>query len=205
MMPFLDLNDKIEFCFGDPTVDHTHHLRGSVASVLYLLRRELIETAGYDPNKGDTEQMVDAGGVQRRLFASLILMFTGFDLLAKFQRGDTERVGDRFKAFLKSPDGAGLSPFDAALFWAARNSLVHAFGTLDQRSLAKLKGVVLKGVALGQRKEGTSGGMPDLVTVERHGDYAGIYIDGVFRRLKGSIQRYRDSLHGAGSAPARTA
>ena len=47
--PFADVNDKIAFCFTAPAVSTPQHSRDGVVSVLYLLRRELIETAGYDP------------------------------------------------------------------------------------------------------------------------------------------------------------
>lgn len=106
MATFADLNDKIDFCFDTPTKAPAAHVRGTLASVLYLLRRELIETAGYDPAAGDSEQEVYDGGVKNRLFATLIVTMTGFDLLAKFQFGDKNgEVGKRFLAFLTSPDG----------------------------------------------------------------------------------------------------
>ena len=84
---FADLDDKIAFCFTSPKELPSSHNRDGRVSVLYLLRRELIETAGYNPNVDD-EGAVDAGGIQNRLFVSLIAMFTAFDLLAKFQLGD---------------------------------------------------------------------------------------------------------------------
>jgi hypothetical protein len=102
MVPtFTDLDDKIAFCFGSPNELPERQSRDGRVSVLHLLRRELIETAGYDPNTDD-ENTVEAGGIRRRLFVSLIAMFTAFDLLAKFQRGDEGGVGPRFKAFLTS-------------------------------------------------------------------------------------------------------
>src|SRR5882757_60250 len=89
--PFADVDGKISFCFGSPNDPPEKHNRAGLFSVLYLLRRELIDTAGYDPNL-DTEAKVDAEGVKVRLFISLIGMFTAFDLLAKFQLGDSDGV-----------------------------------------------------------------------------------------------------------------
>lgn len=198
MPTFADVTDKIYFFFDSPTTPPQDHKRDTLASVLYLLRRELIETAGYDPAAGDTEEAIDAGGVQRRLFASLILMFTGFDLLAKFQRGDRGHVRDRFKKFLKSPDGAGMTSSDAELFYAIRNSLVHAFGVPDANMLAKL-GMQHVGISK-ERVVFKSGG---LLVVQGKGDVAVIYIDGVFRTFTHAIQAYHDTLFGSASGPSR--
>jgi hypothetical protein len=90
------LSEQISCFFDRLNTPPSEHNRGGLHSVLYLLRRELIETAGYDPNAG-SESAADAGGIKRRLFASLILMFTTFDLLAKCALGDTGGVAARFK------------------------------------------------------------------------------------------------------------
>jgi hypothetical protein len=200
MTTFADLNEKIQFFFDDPTRPPAGHKRRTLVSVLYLLRRELIETAGYDPASGDDEAKVDTEGVKNRLFASLILMFTAFDLLAKFRFGDKGGVGERFKDFLESPDGAGMPRLDAELFYAIRNSLVHAFGTPDANSLQLLG---MKNVAIESRKEIPPGRIPGLYTVSRKGEVAVIYVDGIFRTLFYTIERYQRTLYGQGSDAAR--
>ena len=93
------LDRKIAWCFSSPNDPPAKHSRDGRFSVMYLLRRELIDTAGYNPD-ADNEDAVDAEGVRNRLFASLIVMFTAIDLLAKFQFGDKNGVGDRFTGFL---------------------------------------------------------------------------------------------------------
>ena len=158
---------------------------------MYLLRRELIDTAGYNPD-ADNEDAVDAEGVRNRLFASLIVMFTAIDLLAKFQFGDKNGVGDRFTGFLTSATGAGMKQDNAELLYAVRNSLVHAFGVPDSDILARLG---LRGVELHRRIEAKDG----LVVVQRktwhpNVEIAVLYIDGVFRVLKASIQNYHEAL-----------
>jgi hypothetical protein len=200
MTPLADTASKILFFFESPNTPQESHQDGTLTSVLYLLRRELIETAGYDPASGDTEDTVDATGVRRRLFASLIVMFTGFDLLAKFQRGDAEGVGERFKAFLRSPEGGDVSSYTADLFYAARNSLVHAFGVPDADALSRLG---MHGVAFDMRRAGVLGDMRGLTVVERQGDFAIIYIDGVFRCWRTAIGRFRESLYGQDAGPKR--
>jgi len=190
---FKDVNEKVTFCFASPNELPARHSRNGRLSVLYLLRRELIETAGYDPNT-DTEETVDARGIKNRLFVSLIAMFTAFDLLAKFQLGDKNGVGKRFVDFLTSPTGAGMDKSNADLFYAVRNSLVHSFGVPDVDALAKLG---LQGVELRRRVATKDGG---LLVVQRKSwstpphTVAELYIDGVFRTLHTAIVNYRAAL-----------
>jgi hypothetical protein len=199
--PFADVNDKIELFFDEPTRPVDHHKRGGLASVLYLLRRELIETAGWDPGRGDDERKVYDAGLKNRLFASLIVMFSGFDLLAKFQHGDSGGVGVRFKAFIESPDGGQLSPLDSKILYGVRSSLVHSFSVPDVDSLAKLG---LKSIGIAKNQEGTFGGVRgvSIVTVQ-DGDKAIVFVDGVFRLWVDAVQHYRESLYGTGSDEAR--
>ena len=199
MRPFADLNEQISFFFDSPNTSSSEHNRGGLHSVLYLLRRELVETAGYDPN-ADSESAADAGGIKRRLFASFILMFTTFDLLAKFALGDTGGVGARFKEFIRSPDGGGMSEQDANLFYAIRSSLVHAFSVPDADSLQRLG---LQSIALGRRKRVDMNGWGAHVVVGRQGDVAVVYIDGVYRTLLDAIEHYHDSLFGSGADDTR--
>ena len=118
-------------------------------------------------------------------------MFTAFDLLAKFQFGDTGGVGKRFTDFLISPSGTGMQQADAELFYAIRNSLVHAFGVPDIDALARLG---LQGVEIHRRTETKDG----LLTVQRKSwsghTVAVIYVDGVFSVLHYSIGNYRNFL-----------
>ncbi len=202
MAPFTDVEDKIVFFFDSPCKKVSEHKRGTFVSILYLLRRELIETAGYDPGVHD-EAVVDASGVRNRLFASLILMFTAFDLLAKFQLGESGGVGARFKQFLQAEDGGRMDPSQAELLYAIRNSLVHAFSVPGLDALQRLG---MTGVALAQRKEFRSAGrLKGLITTSTHGETAVVYIDGVFRELQTAIGSYRDSLYSSDSQGNRAA
>ena len=169
--------------------------------MLYLLRRELIETLGYDPN-ATTEDEVDERGSRNRLFASTILMFTAVDLLAKYTCGEAGGIGDRFKRFLQSPDGGGLAPQEAELLWAVRNSLVHAFGLPDS---GRLSHTGHQAVGIGQRLATTSGGIDGLLVIAHRGDDAVVYVDGLFRVIKHAISRYQETLYGSGATDARRA
>jgi hypothetical protein len=201
MVAFADADDKIRFFFDEPTRAVDDHKRGGLASVLYLVRRELIETAGWDPGKGDDEQKVYDEGVRNRLFATLILIFSGFDLLAKFQLGDAGGVGDRFKRFLASPDGGQVDDLEARIFYGVRNSLVHSFSVPDADSLLKLG---MKSIGIAHNLEGTSGGSRGVSTLTlKSGDTAMVHVNGAFRTWVGAVRHYRESLFGAGSDGAR--
>lgn len=195
----LTVDDKIRFFFEEPHIGLEQHKQDGITSVLYLLRRELVETAGFNPDT-DKESEVAKKGIKNRLFASLILMFSAVDLLAKFMLGDKGGPGERFKAFLKSSDGGQMLAQNADLLYAIRNSLVHAFGLPDEDGLAKLG---LKGVSLGQRKLTENPEWPGLISVESDGDIAVVYIDGVFRILLNCISRYLETLYGSASGPVR--
>lgn len=203
MPPFTDVVEKIYFFFDSPNTPPGDHKKGTLASVLYLLRRELIETAGYDPAAGGSEDRAAAEGVQRRLFASLIVMFTGFDILAKFQFGDKSgEVGKRFIDFLRSTEGPALTETNAKMFYAIRKSMTHAFGVPDADMLQKLG---MTSITVAQRKEQTMGdGTRALVIAEQRGDVAVVYIDGVYSMFKHAVESYHDTLFGAGSADPGT-
>lgn len=161
---FADDDDKISFFFAAPPVLPSAHSRAAVVSTLYLLRREMMDCMGHNPNE-QSEQVADEQGTQHRVFASLSLMFTTFDLLAKFMFGDGGGVGSRFRDFLRSPDGGGLDSPTAAVLWRVRNSMVHAFGLPSTDGVADLN---LSAVSLALRKPATdiSGGFQGLVVAQ---------------------------------------
>ena len=105
-------DERVKFLFDDPRRRIEDHRTDGLCSILYLLRRELLETLGYDPLI-QTEDDARRGGARRRLFASTILMFTTCDLIAKFLLGDRGKVGERFTDFLQHSDAAALSADEA--------------------------------------------------------------------------------------------
>jgi hypothetical protein len=193
------INRTIDFFFTEPSVPHDQHCRGDEFSVLYLLRQELVETQGYNPYQ-DAETTVCKHGARNRLFASLSLMFTGYDLLAKFEQGDRGFVGDRYIAFLRSSDGAGLNYLHAELLYGVRNSLLHSFGVPDDDKLTKLG---VKQIAIVQRKitETTMGAGNSIV--QSNNEIAEVFIDGVYCNFLNTIGHYRDSLFGEGTDECR--
>lgn len=187
------MDDDIEFFFHPPNTPSLHHQRNGQFSVLYLLRRELLETLGFNPDTED-ESSVWTEGPRHRLFASLILTFTAIDLLAKFHQGAEGGVGQRFRAFLTSWEGAQIGRDDAELLWAVRNSLVHSFSGPDSETLSRLG---MSEVVIAQRLiQDTSMG-EGHVFVRSNGVSAVIYIDGVYRLLVSAINTYHMALFGS--------
>lgn len=129
------------------------------------------------------------------------LMFTGYDLLAKFEQGDEHRfVGDRYIAFLRSNDGAQLNYLHADLLYGVRNSLIHSFGVPTDDKLTKLG---IQQIAIVQRKTvETTMGTGNLI-VQSNADTAEVFIDGVYCNFLNTIGRYRDSLYGDGTDECR--
>lgn len=200
MTDFLDDDERVAFFFTDPRTAPAAHSRRGVHSILYLLRRELIETLGYT-RKTDGEDDVSAGGSRHRLFASLILMFTAMDLLGKFMFPDDNRATTRFLKFVRAEDGAGRTEFEVQLLWAWRNSLVHAFGTPAPGDLAAFN---VTTYVLAQRKEPPGAPRVSIVDFDPASGVAALYVDGVFSVLRRAIRAYYESLVGTGSQEQRT-
>jgi hypothetical protein len=171
--------DRVSFFFEAPGSPLETHSVGGRVSTLCLLRRELLDTLGHDP---DTVSEAEAAtrGVQHRPFASSMLMLTVLDLLAKFAYGDASgQVGQRFKRLIEDPNGAGLPPHQAEVFWRVRNSLVHAFGLPHETERA---GLGLQNIGAWRRHRAE----PDICA-EIHDGQALIYVDGVYTRVLRTI------------------
>ena len=76
-------HSDIDFFFAPPQISMQEHTRDGQYSVLYLLRRELLETMGYHPDL-ESEDQAGSEGARNQVVCVLVLTFTGFDLLAKF-------------------------------------------------------------------------------------------------------------------------
>src|SRR6266498_5027963 len=122
--------DDINFFFEDPTVDEKIHeaKKNGRRSVLYALRREIQDCLLDDnENKPIIESDVLLRTSKHRLFATSMMVFSAFDLMAKFYAGedDINKVGARFIDFLKTH--GKLTESSAREIWIYRNSLMHSF------------------------------------------------------------------------------
>lgn len=90
-------------------------------SVLYLLRRDVMQCLGHDPQTGRKLPNI-------ALFPGLMGIFAGLDLLAKFHAGtDRNRAHQRFEEFVHTYFKTVRSDWDKTL-WQLRNSIMHSFG-----------------------------------------------------------------------------
>jgi hypothetical protein len=101
-------------------------------SVLYLLRRDINQCMGIDPNTGGS-------GCSMALWPGAMGMLAGVDLLAKLFKGsDKQReVGERFRCFLK--EFFGMNPDDREVIYQLRNALLHSFGLYSKTETTKTK------------------------------------------------------------------
>jgi hypothetical protein len=98
---------------------------------LYLLRRELVETA-FRVEKIVPESVFARRSIEKRLFATTMLTCAGIDLLGKFLAGhdfdddkkSKSRDGERFMNFCRRYVSNAQSP----KIWELRNSMMHCFG-----------------------------------------------------------------------------
>ena len=130
----MTLDEKIAFFFAPPL---TMQPIGTV-STLHLLRREtqdcLIGTV-----VNEDEVIARAMKESHRLFAALMVLMAGTDLLGKFYAGsdDIGGVGARFKGFAAHymfPNAADPARSSEVLYLGLRNPLLHSF-TLYEKKL----------------------------------------------------------------------
>jgi hypothetical protein len=112
---------RLEFLFRPPTSNPIVPGRNST---LHLIRRECQETM-CNIKRTVPENRFPGSRKPHRMFASVSVICTAFDLLSKFRFGDRS-VGPAFKRVLKKY--GGLSAVEARRIYDARNAMVHAFG-----------------------------------------------------------------------------
>lgn len=117
-----ELNAQIDNFFTLPDADPPPSV-GQI-STLYLLRREMqdcmIGVVG-------AEEHVLQRPTRHRMFASLMVMCAGIDLLARFAARTEKRGGrERFIDFLET--FAGLDREHGEMVLSYRNALMHSFG-----------------------------------------------------------------------------
>ncbi|MBU2857062.1 hypothetical protein HF289_09340 [Acidithiobacillus ferrooxidans] len=91
-------------------------------SVLYLLRRDVYQCMGIDPNTG-----CKTGN--QAIWPGVMAILAGIDLLGKFYAGsdDIGQAGPRFRDYIKKYFN-GIGPQDHETIYQLRNALLHSFG-----------------------------------------------------------------------------
>ncbi len=111
-------NAEIDHFFSDPRILLSPP---RAFSVLYLLRRDIDQCMGIDPNTGCKIKF-------EALWPGTMAILAGIDLLAKFYTGKnaTGNVGERFEEFVR--EFFSLNQADAKTLYNLRNALLHSFG-----------------------------------------------------------------------------
>jgi hypothetical protein len=122
-----NLNEKIDFFFKSPTDEPI----GPNFSYLYLLRRDIFTSLGYDPN---TMKPIN----YRVLWPGLMCILAGIDLLGKYLEGDdiNTSVSFRFKEYYKKYFN---NKENVEIIYQLRNSMLHSFGLYSFTSNKKVK------------------------------------------------------------------
>jgi len=91
-------------------------------SVLYLLRRDVCQCMGIDPNTGNPIN-------KSTIWPGTMAILAGIDLLGKFYAGNDQigQVSKRFKDYVDKYF-TGISCKDKDTIYQLRNSLLHSFG-----------------------------------------------------------------------------
>jgi hypothetical protein len=121
--------EQITFFFAPPVPEQS----GDARSPLHLLRRE-VQDCFIGRFVSEDQVLAIAAKERHRLFATVMVMMAGIDLLSKFYAGDasTLKVGERFTAFTKAFMFKGYSAAEAeklsdVLWVGCRNPILHSF------------------------------------------------------------------------------
>jgi hypothetical protein len=123
----MTIDEKLAMFFQDPTVNP----HGRDQGVLYLLRRE-IQDCMLRKVVPEDQVVTEAQKNRHALFATVMVMAAGVDLLAKFYAGndDTGGVRARLEAFTRNyMFSTAVDPRELAdvFYFGLRNPLVHSF------------------------------------------------------------------------------
>ena len=128
----MTLDEEIDFFFAPPLPPQT----AGVQSPLHLVRRELQDclTGTVVPE----HLFLADRGDRHRLFATVMVIMSGIDLLAKFYAGSdaSGQVGVRFTRFAGAFIFKGyLAPEEYAdvLYYGCRNPVTHSFNVRQQK------------------------------------------------------------------------
>jgi hypothetical protein len=130
-LPSNNIDELINEFFLEPD---TLKIPPGFFSNLFLLRRDAIRCIGGKLNQSEYEQLPThfRSDKPRALWAGLITIFSGIDLLAKMNRGNGEYVGDRFRAYCEE-FVVSDKPTLAAPLYKLRCALVHSFTLYDDQ------------------------------------------------------------------------
>lgn len=111
---------NFDLFFEDPK---TPKIKPDDFSVLYLLRRDISQCMGINPNTGCKTD-------NQAIWPGVMAILSGIDLLGKFYAGsDVGQVGIRFKSYVEKYFN-DIKEEDKETIYQLRNALLHSFGLL---------------------------------------------------------------------------
>jgi hypothetical protein len=125
--------EKIDLFFKNPVIEPD----GATQGVLYLLRRE-VQDCFIGKVVPEDQVIAESQKDRHRLFATVMVIMAGIDLLAKFYAGSDENggVGPRIRTFAREFVFTGLSSaqlFSEVLYEGCRNPMLHSFALQNKR------------------------------------------------------------------------
>jgi hypothetical protein len=125
--------EKIDLFFKNPVIEPD----GPTQGVLYLLRRE-VQDCFIGKVVAEDQVIAESQKDRHRLYATVMVIMAGIDLLAKFHAGSDENggVGPRIRAFATEFVFTGLLSaqlFSEVLYEGCRNPMLHSFALHNKR------------------------------------------------------------------------
>jgi hypothetical protein len=126
-------DQKIDLFFRNPAEEPD----GSIQGVLYLLRRE-VQDCFIGKVVPEDQVIAESQKDRHRLFATVMVIMAGIDLLAKFYAGSDENggVGSRIRTFAREfvfADLPSAQLFSEVLYEGCRNPMLHSFALQNKR------------------------------------------------------------------------
>ncbi|HEY9684285.1 MAG TPA: hypothetical protein V6C86_22085 [Oculatellaceae cyanobacterium] len=113
----MNLNDRLDFFFRDPTTEPVIQPGNNRFSNLYLLRRD-----------------INTCFASAAIWPGVMGIMAGIDLVAKFHAGtDVTGVGDRFRTFVDQYITHDAP--NSEVIYQLRNSMLHSFGLYSKRNV----------------------------------------------------------------------
>jgi hypothetical protein len=129
----MTIDEQMDLFFREPILEPD----GSVQGTLYLLRRE-IQDCLIGKVVPESQVIAESQKERHRLFATVMVIMAGIDLLAKFHAGSDEQgqVGTRIRTFARDFIFDGLPSaerFSEVLYEGCRNPILHSFTLHNKR------------------------------------------------------------------------
>jgi hypothetical protein len=177
----MTLDDKIALFFKAPTEAET----GMEHSVLYLARREM-QDCFIGMIVAEKEVVAQSVKEKHRLFATVMVIMSATDLLAKMYAGSdsTGGTGERIRKFAERYLFTGWKDareYAEVFYYGCRNPMLHSFGTRNHRFRMSV-------LSNGEMANGA------IWKVRGHTDRFALSIEGLYNAFVKAVKTYEEDL-----------